>query len=126
MLVLLGAGLELLVERCDFLVLLPDGAGELEFPELRAVGRREGHPEGERGVEVCVDFVFEFLGAGVERGSHGRGGVVAVEDVVGVGGFGVVHGAGDSCVVESVAEEACKGIVLGFHGWCDGPGSRDG
>ena len=40
MLVFLGASLELLVERDDLLVFLPDGAGELEFPELGAVGRR--------------------------------------------------------------------------------------
>jgi hypothetical protein len=107
MLVLLCAGLELLVERGDLLVLLPDGASELEFPELGAVGGREGHPEGEGGVEVGVYFIFEFLGAGVERGLHGGAGVVGVEDVVGVGGFGVVHGAGDSSVVEGVAEEVC-------------------
>lgn len=107
MLVLLGAGLELLVERGDLLVLLPDGAGELEFPELGAVGGREGHPEGEGGVEVCVDFVFEFLGASVERGLHGGYGVVGVEDVVGVGGFSVAHSTGDSRVVEGVAEECC-------------------
>ena len=107
MLVLLCAGLELLVERGDLLVLLSNSAGELEFPELGAVGRREGHPEGEGGVEVGVDLVFEFLGAGVERGLHCGAGVVRVEDVVGVGGFGVVHGAGNSRVVEGVAEEVC-------------------
>lgn len=107
MLVLLCTSLELLGERGDLLVLLPDGAGELEFPELGAVGWWEGHPEGEGGVEVGVDFVFEFLGTGVERGLHGRTGVVRVENVVGVGGFGVVHGSGDPRVVEGVAEEVC-------------------
>lgn len=107
MLVLLFGGLELLVERGDLLVLLSNGAGELEFPELGAVGGWEGHPKREGGVEVGVDFVFEFLGAGVERGLHGGAGVVRVEEVVGVGGSGVVHGAGDSSVVEGVPEEVC-------------------
>lgn len=54
-----------------------------------------------------VDFVFEFLRARVEGSLHGGGGVVIVEDVVGVGGFGVVHRTGDSRVVEGVAEEVC-------------------
>jgi hypothetical protein len=105
MLVLLFAGLELLIKRGNSLVLLPDGASELEFPKLGAVGWWEGHPEGEGGVEVVVYFFFEFLGTGVEGGFHGGGSMVSIEDVVGVGGFGVFHGASDSGVVEGVAEE---------------------